>query len=66
MQVLRVAHKLEKDLVQIVVHIVDVDFVDSDDGGKEIIREVPHFEAESAIANLVKERVKLRLDKLKE
>ncbi|KAK9058867.1 hypothetical protein SSX86_023711 [Deinandra increscens subsp. villosa] len=61
-QVLRAADKLEKDLVQIAVE----DSVDSDDGGKGIIREMPPFEAESAIANLVKGWTKLRLDRLKE
>ncbi|MFS7909105.1 putative protein unc-13, mammalian uncoordinated 13, domain 2 [Helianthus anomalus] len=61
-QVLRAADKLEKDLVQIAVE----DSVDSDDGGKGIIREMPPFEAEAAIANLVKGWTKLRLDRLKE
>ncbi|KAL9338940.1 hypothetical protein Peur_067955 [Populus x canadensis] len=48
-QVLRAADKLEKDLVQIAVE----DSVDNDDGGKAIIREMPPYEAEVAIANLV-------------
>lgn len=61
-QVLRAADKLEKDLVQIAVE----DSVDSDDGGKAIIREMPPFEAESAIANLAKDWIKTRLDGLKE
>ncbi|KAF5456472.1 hypothetical protein F2P56_025955 [Juglans regia] len=61
-QVLRAADKLEKDLVQIAVE----DSVDSDDGGKAIIREMPPYEAESAIANLVKGWIKTRLDGLKE
>ncbi|XP_024983508.1 protein unc-13 homolog [Cynara cardunculus var. scolymus] len=61
-QVLRAADKLEKDLVQIAVE----DSVDSDDGGKAIIREMPPFEAEAAIANLVKGWTKMRLDRLKE
>lgn len=61
-QVLRAADKLEKDLVQIAVE----DSVDSDDGGKAIIREMPPFEAEAAIANLVKAWVKTRVDRLKE
>ncbi|PWA49877.1 Mammalian uncoordinated homology 13, domain 2 [Artemisia annua] len=61
-QVLRAADKLEQDLVQIAVE----DSVDSDDGGKAIIREMPPFEAEVAIANLVKSWTKLRLDRLKE
>ncbi|KAK3212988.1 hypothetical protein Dsin_017694 [Dipteronia sinensis] len=61
-QVLRAADKLEKDLVQIAVE----DSVDSDDGGKAIIREMPPFEAEAAIANLVKQWLKIRIDRLKE
>lgn len=61
-QVLRAADKLEKDLVQIAVE----DSVDSDDGGKAIIREMPPFEAEAAIANLVKVWIKTRIDRLKE
>lgn len=61
-QVLRAADKLEKDLVQIAVE----DSVDSEDGGKAIIREMPPFEAEAAIANLVKAWVKTRVDRLKE
>lgn len=61
-QVLRAAEKLEKDLVQIAVE----DSVDSDDGGKAIIREMPPFEAEAAIANLVKMWIKTRVDRLKE
>ncbi|KAK3023129.1 hypothetical protein RJ639_043968 [Escallonia herrerae] len=61
-QVLRAADKLEKDLVQIAVE----DSVDSDDGGKAIIREMPPYEAEAAIANLVKTWIKMRVDRLKE
>ncbi|KAA3489995.1 Elongation factor Ts [Gossypium australe] len=61
-QVLRAADKLEKDLVQIAVE----DAVDSEDGGKAIIREMPPYEAETAIANLVKGWIKTRLDRLKE
>ncbi|XP_028802143.1 protein unc-13 homolog [Neltuma alba] len=61
-QVLRAADKLEKDLVQIAVE----DSVESDDGGKAIIREMPPFEAEAAIANMVKTWIKTRLDRLKE
>ncbi|MBA0657919.1 hypothetical protein Goklo_010173, partial [Gossypium klotzschianum] len=56
------ADKLEKDLVQIAVE----DAVDSEDGGKAIIREMPPYEAETAIANLVKGWIKTRLDRLKE
>ncbi|EXB59790.1 hypothetical protein L484_010901 [Morus notabilis] len=61
-QVLRAADKLEKDLVQIAVG----DAVDSDDGGKSIIREMPPYEAEAAIGNLVKAWIKTRVDRLKE
>lgn len=61
-QVLRAADKLEKDLVQIAVE----DSVDCDDGGKAIIREMPPFEAEGAIANMVKDWIKMRIDRLKE
>nr|DAD44644.1 TPA_asm: hypothetical protein HUJ06_002873 [Nelumbo nucifera] len=61
-QVLRAADKLEKDLVQIAVE----DSVDSDDGGKAIIREMPPYEAETAIANLVKVWIRTRVDSLKE
>ncbi|MBA0774146.1 hypothetical protein Gotri_009374, partial [Gossypium trilobum] len=56
-QVLRAADKLEKDLVQIAVE----DAVDSEDGGKAIIREMPPYEAETAIANLVKGWIKTRV-----
>lgn len=61
-QILRAADKLEKDLVQIAVE----DSVDSEDGGKGIIREMPPFEAEAAIANLVKGWIKARGDILKD
>ena len=61
-QVLCAADKLEKDLVQIAVE----DAVDSDDGGKSIIREMPPYEAEAVIANLVKTWIKTRVDRLKE
>ncbi|KAM1022433.1 hypothetical protein ACFX15_042569 [Malus domestica] len=61
-QVLTAADKLEKDLVLIAV----LDSVDSDDGGKAIIREMPPYEAETAIANLVKVWIKTRVDRLKE
>lgn len=61
-QVLRAADKLEKDLVLIAVE----DSVDSEDGGKAIIREMPPYEADTAIANLVKVWIKTRLDKQKE
>lgn len=61
-QVLKAADKLEKDLVQIAVE----DSVDSEDGGKSIIREMPPYEAEAVIANLVKSWIKTRVDRLKE
>ncbi|KAL6542635.1 hypothetical protein OROMI_024237 [Orobanche minor] len=61
-QILRAADKLEKDLV----HIAVEDSVDSGDGGKAIIREMPPYEAEGAIANLVKAWIKTRIDRLKE
>lgn len=61
-QVLKAADKLEQDLVQIAVE----DSVDSDDGGKAIIREMPPYEAESMVGNLTKEWVKTRVDRLKE
>ncbi|XP_021715198.1 uncharacterized protein LOC110683161 [Chenopodium quinoa] len=61
-QILRAADKLEQDLVQTAVE----DSVDSDDGGKGIIREMPPYEAQTAIANLVKVWMKMRLDKMKE
>lgn len=61
-QVLRAADKLEQDLVQIAVE----DAVDSDDGGKSVIREMPPYEAEAVIANLVKAWIKTRVDRLKE
>ncbi|KAI5320368.1 hypothetical protein L3X38_040076 [Prunus dulcis] len=61
-QVLRAADKLEKDLVQIAVE----DSVDSEDGGKSIIREMPPYEAEAVIANLVKAWIRTRVDGLKE
>lgn len=62
LQVLRAADKLEKDLVQIAVE----DSVDSEDGGKSIIREMPPYEAEAVIANLVRSWIKTRVDRMKE
>ncbi|XP_074276490.1 protein unc-13 homolog [Silene latifolia] len=61
-QILRAADKLEQNLVQTAVE----DSVDSEDGGKAVIREMPPFEAEAAIANLVKVWIKTRLDRMKE
>ncbi|KGN56167.1 protein unc-13 homolog [Cucumis sativus] len=61
-EVLNAADKLEKDLVQIAVR----DSVDSEDGGKSIIQEMPPYEAEALIANLVKTWISTRVDRLKE
>lgn len=61
-QVLLAADILEKNLVQIAVE----DSVDSEDGGKSIIQEMPPFEAEAAIANLVNSWINIRVDRLKE
>ncbi|CAI0628702.1 unnamed protein product [Linum tenue] len=61
-QVLTAADKLEKDLVQIAVE----DAVDSEDGGKSIIQQMPPYEAEAVMANLVKSWIKTRVDRLKE
>ncbi|KAM1046947.1 hypothetical protein TB2_025905 [Malus domestica] len=61
-QVLRAADKLEKDLVQIAVE----DSVDSEDGGKSIIREMPPYETEAVIANLAKTWIRTRVDRLRE
>ena len=59
-EVLLAADKLEKDLVQIAVE----NSVDSEDGGKSIIREMPPYEAEAVIANLVKSWIMVRVDRL--
>lgn len=61
-QVLRAADKLEKDLVQIAVE----DSVDSEDGGKSIIQEMPPYEAEAVMADLAKAWIRTRVDRLKE
>ena len=61
-QVLCAADKLEKDLVQIAVE----DAVNSEDGGKSIIQEMPPYEAEALIADLVKTWIRTRIDRLKE
>ncbi|RWW47645.1 hypothetical protein BHE74_00046333 [Ensete ventricosum] len=61
-EVLKAADKLEKDLV----HIAVEDSVDSEDGGKSLIREMPPYEADVAIANLVKAWIKTREERLKE
>ncbi|MED6184735.1 hypothetical protein PIB30_050408 [Stylosanthes scabra] len=56
------ADKLEKDLVQIAV----ADSVESEDGGKSVIREMQPYEAEAVIGNLVKSWIKIRVDRLGE
>ncbi|CAA7410096.1 unnamed protein product [Spirodela intermedia] len=61
-EVLKAADKLEKDLVQIAVE----DSVESEDGGKAIIREMPPFEAESAMARLARTWIGRRVDALSE
>ncbi|XP_058114659.1 protein unc-13 homolog isoform X2 [Magnolia sinica] len=61
-QVFEVADKLEKELVQIAVE----DSVNSEDGGKTIIREMQLYEAEYAVANLAKAWIKTRVNRLKE
>nr|KYP61653.1 hypothetical protein KK1_016161 [Cajanus cajan] len=61
-EMLMAADKLEKDLVQIAVE----DSVDSEDGGKSIIREMCPYEAEAVIINLVKSWIKTRVDTLEE
>ncbi|CAL9186990.1 unnamed protein product [Musa hybrid cultivar] len=61
-EVLKAADKLEKALV----HIAVEDSVDSEDGGKSLIREMPPYEADIAIANLVKVWIKTREERLKE
>ncbi|KAK1267132.1 hypothetical protein QJS04_geneDACA002685 [Acorus gramineus] len=61
-EVLKAADKLEKDLV----HFAVEDSVDSEDGGKSLIREMPPYESEAAVANLAKSWIKTRVDRLKE
>lgn len=61
-KVLRAADKLEKDLVQIAVE----DSVDSEDGGKSIIKQMPPYEAEAVLANLVRLWIRTRVDRLEE
>ncbi|XP_038991503.1 protein unc-13 homolog [Hibiscus syriacus] len=62
LEVLKTADKLEKDLVQIAVE----NSVDSEDGGKSIIREMLPYEAESVTSGLVKSWITERTDRLKE
>ncbi|KAH1251701.1 Protein unc-13 [Glycine max] len=61
-EMLMAADKLEKDLVQIAVE----DSVDSEDGGKSVIREMYPYEAEALIINLVKSWIKTRVEGLEE
>ncbi|XP_031489104.1 protein unc-13 homolog [Nymphaea colorata] len=61
-EVLKSADNLEKELVNIAVE----DSVDSEDGGKGIIREMPPYEAESVVASLAKTWIKLRAESLRE
>ncbi|KAK8654677.1 hypothetical protein V6N13_107284 [Hibiscus sabdariffa] len=62
LQVLKHADRLEKELVQIAVE----NSVDSEDGGKSIIREMHPYEAESVTSGLVKSWITERTDRLKE
>ncbi|XP_039066347.1 protein unc-13 homolog [Hibiscus syriacus] len=62
LKVLKTADKLEKDLVQIAVE----NSVDSEDGGKSIIREMLPYETESVTSGLVKSWITERTDRLKE
>ncbi|OIV94288.1 hypothetical protein TanjilG_00037 [Lupinus angustifolius] len=61
-KMLLAADKLEKDLV----HIAVEDSIDSEDGGKSIIREMHPYESEVVIANLVKSWIKTRVERLEE
>ncbi|CAO2206625.1 unnamed protein product [Urochloa humidicola] len=60
-QVLKAADKLEKDLI----HIAIEDSMDIDDGSKSLVRQIPPYEAGTAMANLVKAWVKEQEEKLK-
>ncbi|XP_024960334.1 protein unc-13 homolog isoform X2 [Cynara cardunculus var. scolymus] len=61
-QVLIMADKLEKCLVQMAVE----DSFNSEDGGKSIIQEMDPYEAEAVIADLVKSWIQTRVDRLTE
>lgn len=61
-EVLQQADQLEKELVQIAVE----DAVDSDDGGKAVIREMVPYEAQSAILDLAKNWIQEKLGLLRE
>ncbi|GMI89463.1 hypothetical protein like AT2G25800 [Hibiscus trionum] len=62
LRVLKHADRLEKDLVQIAVE----NSVESEDGGKSIIREMHPYEAESVTSGLVKSWITERTHRLKE
>lgn len=61
-EILQAADHLEQDLVQIAVEGA----VDSDDGGKGVIREMVPYEAQSAIASLSKSWIQERVGRLRE
>lgn len=61
-QVLLAADRLEKQLVQVAVE----DAVDSDDGGKSIIKEMPPYDTEAVIGTLVKSWIRTRVERVKE
>ncbi|MCO5595056.1 hypothetical protein L7F22_049093 [Adiantum nelumboides] len=61
-EILQAADHLEKDLVQIAVEGA----VDSDDGGKGVIREMVPYEAQSAIVSLSKSWIQERVGRLRE
>ncbi|TVU06270.1 hypothetical protein EJB05_49473, partial [Eragrostis curvula] len=61
-EVLKAADKLEKDLV----HIAIEESMDSDDGGKSLVKEMPPYETGTVLDSLVKAWVKERVEKLKD
>lgn len=61
-EVLMAADKLEKVLAEIAVE----DSIDSEDGGKSIIREMQPYDAEAVITSLVKSWIRIRVDTLRE
>lgn len=61
-QILEAADKLEKYLVGIAVEAS----VESEDGGKSLIQEMPPYDAESAIVNLVKGWIETTVERLGE
>jgi hypothetical protein len=60
-QVLKAADKLEKDLVRIAIE----DSMDSNDGGKLLVREMEPYEVGTVLDKLVKAWIKEHVDKLK-